>query len=503
MRMPAQVADDAALRFLASRIDYERICPTPYDQRDFRLDRMRDLLVRLGNPQDGLRIVHVGGTKGKGSTAAMIASVLTAAGYRTGLYSSPHLDRVEERLMIDGAICPADEFADLVGRVQPIVAEMDAESHRRGSQGPTYFEIVTALALVRFALSRVDAAVLEVGLGGRLDSTNVCTPRVSVITSISLDHTELLGTTLSAIAAEKAGIVKPGVPIVSGVVADEPREVIAAAARRLDCPLLQLGRDFDFDYRPPSHLERAASPATMDFVHRAGEAPRKLDNLQLALIGRHQAANAALGVAALVELCRADFDVSEAALRRGLADVNWPARVEVLERAPAVVLDAAHNVASAEALARVLDESFSCRRRLLVFATTRDKDVGGILQVLLPRFDEVIFTRYSTNPRSVPPEELDALASGLVDCQRNADGCQGWLVHPCSLDTAGQASSGTPQNPLASPLAPMVRHVCPDPPAAWQLARNLATPADLICIAGSIFIAAEMRAAIAAAECRG
>jgi len=159
MRMPAQLADAAALEFLGSRIDFERTCPVPYDQRDFRLDRMRDLLARLGNPQDALRIVHVAGTKGKGSTAAMIAAVLSAAGYKTGLYTSPHLDRVEERLMIDGAICPSDEFGELVGRIQPIVLEMDAQCHERGFTGPTYFEIVTALALLRFALARVDAAV--------------------------------------------------------------------------------------------------------------------------------------------------------------------------------------------------------------------------------------------------------------------------------------------------------------------------------------------------------
>lgn len=462
--MPAQLVDDLALQFLAGRIDYERTSAVPYGKLDFRLDRMRDLLARLGNPDQALRIVHIAGTKGKGSTAALIAGMLSAAGYRTGLYSSPHLARVEERLMIDGEICPSGEFAELVCRIQPIVADMDAESpgDGLGSNRPTYFEIVTALALVRFARHGVDAAVLEVGMGGRLDSTNVASPLVSVITSISFDHTEQLGTTLAAIAGEKAGIIKPGVPVVSGVLAPEPREVIAGVARRLDCPLVELGRDFDFDYRPPRDLERAASPGEMDFVHRAGETPRKLDNLRLALIGHHQAANAAVGMAAVLELGRQGFDVSESAVRQGLAEVRWPARVEVLRRAPAIVVDAAHNVASVEALARVLDESFGAPRRLLVFATTRDKNVRGMLEVLLPRFDEVILTRYRTNPRGVPPEELDA---------------------------------------TAAELSPIRRHVCPDSATAWQLAQKLATREHLISIAGSIFIAAEMRALIGRTEC--
>jgi dihydrofolate synthase / folylpolyglutamate synthase len=460
MTRPPGLVDEAALQFLNGRIDYERALAVPYDHRDFRLDRMRDLLAHLGNPHESLRIVHVAGTKGKGSTAAMIAAVLSSAGYRTGLYSSPHLSRVEERLMIDGAICPGDEFARLIAEIQPAVAVMDAQGtpDGDGSNRPTYFEIVTALALVRFAQQRVEAAVLEVGLGGRLDSTNVCSPLVSVITSISFDHTQLLGETLASIAGEKAGIIKPGVPVVSGVQAAEPRAVIVQVARRNGCRLAELGEDFDFDYRPPRDLQSAPSPGRMDFVDRTGPSLRRVEDLQLALLGRHQAANAAVGLAALAELGRQGFDVSEAALRQGLAEVRWPARAEILRRRPTVVLDAAHNVASAEALVRVLDESFQCPRRLLVFAATRDKDVRGMLEVLLPRFDEVILTRYWTNPRGVPPEELDALAAELSN---------------------------------------IPRHVCPDPPTAWQTAQSLAAQDHLICMTGSIFAAAEMRSAVA------
>ncbi len=461
MQTPGQIEDNVALQFLTSRIDYERALSVPYGKRDFRLDRMRDLLARLGNPQQGLKIVHVAGTKGKGSTAAMLAAVLSAAGYRTGLYSSPHLDRVEERLAIDGAPCPADELADLVAAVRPAVEAMDAQEPdgEFSSPHPTYFEIVTALALVYFARKNVDAAVLEVGMGGRLDSTNVCQPLVSVITSISFDHTQQLGTTLAAIAAEKAGIIKPGVPVVSGVLADEPRAVIADVAGAAGCRLTELDRDYSFEYRPPVHLEREPGGPTIDF-ECGGEVGQGLRDLRLSLVGRHQGANAAVALATLAELRHAGFDVPEQAVRRGMAAVRWPARIEVVRRRPTIVLDAAHNVASVEALVAVLDESFSASRRLLVFATTRDKNLRGMLEILLPAFDEVVFTRYWSNPRSVAAEDLAT---------------------------------------IAEEISPIPRHVCPDAVTAWRLVHACVSPDDLVCIAGSFFIAAEMRAAMTAA----
>ncbi|MGD9723227.1 MAG: folylpolyglutamate synthase/dihydrofolate synthase family protein [Pirellulales bacterium] len=433
----------------------------PYSQRDFRLDRMRQLLERLGNPQQGLAIVHVAGTKGKGSTAAMIAAVLKAAGRRTGLFSSPHLDRVEERIAIDGAACTADELAHLAARVRPIVLEMDElpTDDPQESNRPTYFEVVTAMALVYFAERRVDAAVLEVGLGGRLDSTNVCQPLVSVITSISFDHMLQLGNTLAAIAGEKAGIIKPGVPVVSGVILDEPQQVIADVAAEHGCRLVQRGRDFDFRYHPPRGLEQG--PARGRIEYWDGRAAKgDVTTLELELLGDHQAANAAVALATLAELRRLGWNISPAAIERGLEEVRWPARVEVVRRQPTVVLDAAHNVASIEALVRVLTESFSPGPRLLVFATTRDKDLRGMLRVLLGAFDEVILTRYWQNPRAVPPEELAELAAEI---------------------------GGAPV------------HVAADPATAWNLASQLATPRHLVCITGSFFIAAEMRAAMAAA----
>jgi dihydrofolate synthase/folylpolyglutamate synthase len=449
-------AHEEALAFLLGRIDYERAATVPYGARDFKLDRMRELLDRLGNPQDSLPIVHVAGTKGKGSTSAMIAAVLTAAGFRTGLFSSPHLEKLEERLRIDGRSCTGDELIGLVKRIRPVAEAMDRNLRSGHSPpGPTYFELNTAMALLHFAAERVDAAVLEVGLGGRLDSTNVCTPRVAVITSISFDHTRQLGNTLASIAWEKAGIVKPGIATISGVVADEPRRVIEQVCEERQSRLAEMVRDFDFTYQPPRHLELGEARGSLDFRYLVPGRQQELRSVELGLVGRHQACNAAVALATLLELRDQGWDIPEPAIRRGLAETAWPARVEVIARRPTVVIDAAHNVASIEALLESLDESFSARRRVLIFATTKDKDIRGMLQRLLPAFDTVIFTRYTNNPRSVPPEDLASLGAELV----------------------GRELS-----------------VTADSVTAWDLARGCAGPEDLICITGSFFLAGEMRA---------
>jgi dihydrofolate synthase / folylpolyglutamate synthase len=451
-----------ALAFLESRIDYERALLIPYTEREFQLDRMRTLLSRLDDPHQRLKIIHVAGTKGKGSTSAMIASVLPAAGYRTGLYTSPHLDRLEERFVVDGQSCSEDELARLVEQVHPVVDEMDRQARFRSptEPGPTYFEVTTAMALLHFAAAKVDAAILEVGLGGRLDSTNVCQPMVSVITSISFDHTKQLGSTLVGIAAEKAGIIKPGVPVVSGVVEAEPRQVIAEVARRQNSRLIQASKDFSFDYHPALDFDSSElrSPGTLDFKLHSSGRERRLSAVEVNLPGRHQAANAAVAVAALDELTAQGWRIPENAIRRGLADVHCPARIEIVSRQPAVIIDSAHNTASIQSLRDTLKESFSSPRRLLIFAATQEKDIRGMLELLLPNFEAVILTRYSSNPRGVSIADLDE---------------------------------------IAAEISPIPRHLCPDPSAAWNQARRLTNKEHLICITGSFFLAAEMRQAIA------
>lgn len=445
----------AALAFLYGRIDYERALAMPYGSRELKLDRMRELLRRLGDPQDRLAIVHVAGTKGKGSTSAMIAAALTAAGYSTGLYTSPHLDKLEERFQVDGEACAADELVELTDLLRPVVAEMDREAGEAAAEetGPTYFELTTAIGLLHFVRRRVEAAVLEVGLGGRLDSTNVCSPRLTVITSISFDHMKQLGNTLEAIAREKAGIVKPGVTMISGVTAAGPQREIEEICRNREAPLVQLGRDFDFAYHPAAGSDESAS-SCIDFVSHTQGREQFRRGIKIGLLGAHQGANAAVALAALDQLTLQGWTVPDSAVRRGLAEVRWPARVEVVARRPTVILDAAHNVASIAALVQTLGESFTAQRRILVFATTRDKQVSEMLAVVLPHFDQVIVTRYENNPRGVPPDELAAMAQQIMD-------------------------------------API--QICVNPESAWRAACELAGEDDLICVTGSFFIAAEMR----------
>lgn len=418
------------------RINYERVAVVPYGERQLKLDRMRQLLTRLGasgggmgSPDAGLRIIHIAGTKGKGSTAAMIAAVLTASGHRTGVYSSPHLERIEERFTIDGQPIGEEELVDLVARLRVVVETIDAEVP--AADAPTFFDITTALALVYFADRECNAVVLEVGLGGRLDSTNVCLPVVSVITSISFDHTKQLGNTLAAIAGEKAGIIKPGVPVVSGVRPAEPREVIAEIARERGCRLIE------------PDIE-----AARDF--------------QVGLLGAHQRANAAVAVAVIDELRDQGWAIPDEAVRQGLAAARLPARVEWLASdgadRPAVIVDTAHNAASAEALAVVLREIEIQGTRTLILAVSRDKDLRAILSALAPEFDRVIATRFVENPRAVAPGRL----------------AKGWRA--------------------AKPQAVVLQ--AEEPLAAWRLALEV-TPSDgLIVIAGSFFIAAELRAEV-------
>lgn len=458
---------EEAIAYLMGRINYERTGVVPYGQRQLKLDRMRQLLVRLGNPDAGMPIVHIAGTKGKGSTAAMVANGMHAAGYDTGLFSSPHLERIEERFAVNGQPCAGDELVALVEQLRPIVQVMDAEAKQQdtGISGPTYFELTTAIALMHFAQRKVDIAVLEVGMGGRLDSTNVCQPAVTVITSISLDHTKQLGTTHAAIAAEKSGIIKPGVPLLYGPMEPEARQVIDSVAAQHGCRVLASGRDFSFAYRPPQQLDRRAAWGKLDVELQFGDEPISLKGLPLQLLGGHQAANAALAVAVLIELRQQGWLTSTEAIHKGLQSTSLSGRIEIVRRRPTVVIDVAHNVAAAQALVEVLQTSFAINQRMLLLAATRDKDVRGIIQTLLPHFAKVVVTEYQENSRAVKTERLSEMVRE-------------------ELRAMGRSDSD-------------LRAIA-DPRAALDYALQQAEPDQLVCITGSFFIVSELRPALLA-----
>jgi len=440
---------EQAIEFLFSRINYERLLGTAYSVSDFKLDRMREFLARLGNPQLRIPVVHIAGTKGKGSTAAMIAAILTAAGYRTGLFTSPHISAFEERMQVDGQSPTPAELVDLVNLVSPTVTALDEAAR---DLSPTYFEIATALAWLYFEARGVQVAVLEVGLGGRLDATNVCQPLVTAITCVSRDHTRQLGSRLEQITREKAGIIKPGIPVICG--ADTPlvRDTIREVANTQQAPLDQLAVDFDYRYHPAAPAAEGcfASGDQVDVTTRHAD----WTGLPLTLTGEHQARNAAVAVAVIDRLQAAGLTIPTPAVAAGLAAVRWPGRIEVLRQQPAIVVDAGHNWAAVAALVTTLRTHATARRRVLVFAATQDKDVAGMLRQLLPMFDSIILTCYQNNPRALAVEDLAGLARSLSDRHF---------------------------------------HTAADPAAAWKLATRIATETDLICVTGSFFIAAEIR----------
>ncbi len=432
---------DEAISFWYGRINYEVRSAHP---ADLKLERMRALLRRLGDPHERLRLVHVTGTKGKGSTCAMVASVLRAAGYRVGLFTSPHLMHVEERIRVNGVPISHAELAARVSEVAPAVLAMEAEA----GPPPTFFEICTTLGFLHFVRRRCDIAVIEVGLGGRFDSTNVCRPLVSVITNIGLDHTAQLGHTLEAIAYQKAGIIKRCIPVVSGVTQEGAGAVIRRIAAEEHAPLWEVER-------PASSLPsclgaRLAFPSPVEVM--SGRRPERRLNLP----GAHQVVNAAVAQAVIARLRDAGLRISDAAVSRGLDEVTLPARIECVKECPTVILDTAHNVPSAEALIETLRNCFAVPgRRRVVFAVSADKPAADILRLLTGSFDHFHLTRYANNSRGVAPERLAAMLEEVAPGKA-------FSIHSSSLD-------------------------------AWNAACAASGPDDLICITGSFFLAGELR----------
>ncbi len=444
-----------ALAWLDRRINYERAIPQKISAGTFGLARMRRLLAAIGAPQQHFPVVHVAGTKGKGSTVAMIAAILAEAGHTVGRYMSPHVHNLEERIAINDRAISASDLVNAFRHVMPAVDAMDRIAEKRDTNGPTWFEIMTAIAMVHFARKKVPIAVIETGLGGRLDATNTAQPILSIITSISLDHMATLGTTIEQIAAEKAGIIKRGCTVISGVNNGAASDVIAATATQRRAPLLQLERDFQAEHRRYGTTPLTAlSGGELEFRRSVpGQATAPL-RFRIGMPGRHQATNAALAVMAAQQLEAHGFHLPLPAIARALQKVHLPARIETLCQRPLVVVDAAHNVASMQALIETLEPILAAFcPRVLVFAASNDKQIEAMLAAATDQFEHVVVTRYATNPRA-------------ATLQRLTEAC---------------IQAGWPQP-----------HAAHSPQEALHLAQSLATPQGFVCIAGSFFLASEI-----------
>ncbi|HEY0736714.1 MAG TPA: folylpolyglutamate synthase/dihydrofolate synthase family protein [Herpetosiphonaceae bacterium] len=435
----------AALDYIYSFINYEsKMPPTPQHAR-FNLGRMRRLLRDLDNPHMQFPSVVVAGTKGKGSTSAMLESILRAAGYRTGLFSSPHLHSWRERIQVDRQLIPQADVIAYVEQLKPLVA-------RLGDLGPpTVFELTTALALRYFADRQVDIAVLEIGMGGRYDTVNVVTPLVSVITPISFDHMAVLGSTLPEIASAKAGIIKFRVPVVVAPQMPEAMEVIRDEAAKLQAPLFQ-AQDASLWLMMPSPDLPEPPPLRYPFAIEPGK---------IGLGGTYQLDNARVALGTALLLRQQGWKIGDDALAQGLASARWPGRFEILAQQPTIVVDGAMNGESARRLHESLT-ALSHRKLILVLGTSRDKDIDAIARELVPDAAAVVLTR-SYHPRSTPVETLAEHVRPL----------------------------------LHSPDVPVI--LTDDIPPALDEARRLAAPDDLICVAGSLFVVAAARETLGAA----
>ena len=383
------------------------------------LERTRALLSALGDPHKALRFVHVAGTNGKGSTAAMLDSCLRAAGYRTGLFTSPYINRFNERVQVDGVPIPDGDLVRLVERVQPAAAAM--------ADTPTEFEFITALGMLWFAEQRCDIVVLEVGLGGALDSTNVIDPpECAVITALGLDHVKELGPTLADIAAAKAGIIKPGAPAVSYGGAPEADRVIAAAARACGAPLTVV------DFTRLRLRGAGLDGQTFDFDGLAG--------LTLPLLAGYQPRNAAVAVTALRALRARGWDIPDEAIRRGLASVRWPGRFELLRRSPPFLLDGSHNAHGMRATADSLRSLFPGQKFVFLVSIMADKDADEMLRLLLP-LAKAFVTVTAPSPRAIPAADLAARIEALGGRAEPAASIPAAVERAAALAAGGPAAA--------------------------------------------------------------
>ena len=473
--MPKQEANfqsyEEAQAFLHKAIDYEKLISYQYNASTFSLDRMVKMLEYVGNPHKSFPSIHITGTKGKGSTAIMISTILEHAGLRTGFFISPHLIDLKERIQINHQNISEHEFTSNLNDLRPHIQNLrDTEP----SASPTFFEILTAIAMLYFKKEHIEMAVLEVGLGGRLDSTNVVIPHVSIITNIGFDHTAILGNTLSSIAYEKAGIIKQGMPVVSAVEAPEALSVIEKTCKEKDARLYLLGRDIwildlglrnaDLSLNP--QVPNPKSEIRNRSTERSRRSPKSERGLMctiktwrhtypeifLPLVGAHQAKNCALVLGA-IEIMREQGNISidDETIRNALARVYCPARIEVVGGNPLIILDYAHTVDSMKFLRESLLGNFTFQKLILVLGFSQDKDLDNILKEIVTVGDSIIVTR-SKNPRAAPPEDLSQRIERLCGKQPEiTDNTQDAVV----------------------------------------VAKRMASKEDLICITGSAYVAGE------------
>jgi dihydrofolate synthase/folylpolyglutamate synthase len=427
-----------AEEYLNNFVNYEQIPGITYAPPGYSLRHVEELLNRIGNPQLAPSTIHIAGTKGKGSVAAMITNILTSSGYRTGLYTSPHFHTLRERISIDGSLISEAAFAATMAEVKPFIESMKQDTAFRQL---TYFEALTVLAFAYFQKKHVGFQVLEVGLGGRLDATNVVpNPTVCIITSISLDHTQILGNTLEEIAREKAGIIKSGCWVVISPQPEEAASVISDVCREKEAKVVQIGKDVSW-HKTGGDLHHQS----LVIVTTTNEY-----QVDIPLLGDFQLENVATAVAASEILASEGFPISPVDMSRGLAQVKWPGRFQIMQEHPTVVIDGAHNVASMKRLVDNIKSYFAHKRIFLVFGTSCDKDIPGIVNELVSLSPQVIVTRAS-HSRAAP---VSTLAAEFT--KRG--------IAPEIKETVNEAVS---------------RALC------------LASRTDVICVTGSLFVVAE------------
>lgn len=414
---------NTAVRYLMEKTDLERARSVKYDQDTFKLDRMAKLLDAIGNPQASVRVAHVAGTVGKGSTVAMVASILKHADYTVGTYTSPHLTDIRERIAINGEMIDKPSFVSLVASVGKAAEKVAPDA--------TYFELLTAIGLQHFAEQAVDIAVVETGLGGRLDSTNLTNPDITLMTLIDFDHMHLLGKDIASIAAEKAGIIKAGVPVISVPQPAEAEEVLRAKAEEVGTTIQFIGNEIEFSSRfcvsddLGAHTRICLLTGRSQYMH-----------LPVPLPGAHQAINCALSLAAIDGISVNTETIDESVVYEGLANTEIEGRMEPVWQKPAILADGAHNPAALECLMRTVGAHIPNDSMICVFGCCQDKDIDGLLDKVALGGDKIIFTKAANNPRAAEPEDLAKRFA-----ERHNRVCQVEPTLAKALETAAQAAS--------------------------------------------------------------